>query len=427
MSLKNIVVIAKREYFARVKTKGFWIGTVALPLMLAALTVLPSLFLVKTRTTLQTVIVDETGHFGDQLAAEFEAGSDPLVEQVSRVKVVSEPVGTDTEHQRAELNRRVLAGEIGAWIWITEEGLADGEVEYHAESVSNFVTQSVLEDGISRVVRRHRLTQAGLDPEEIAGLVRRVGLSTVRVTEEGDRRENAFAGFIAAFALFMLLYVILILYGQQVLNGVLEEKTSRIVEVIVSTVRPFELMMGKLCGICAVALTQLGIWLGTLTVLTLPGFVAAMAWIPEDVDIPRMTPALALHFVLLFLLGFFLFASMYAAIGSAFNNVQEAQQAASVAVIFLVAPFFFMNSIINDPDSTVAVVASLIPVFTPLLMMLRIAVKTPPVWQLLLGYALTTACVFFMVTLAARIYRVGILMYGKKPTIQEIWRWLRYA
>jgi ABC-2 type transport system permease protein len=221
--------------------------------------------------------------------------------------------------------------------------------------------------------------------------------------------------------------MILILYGQQVLNGVLEEKSSRIVEVIVSTVKPHDLMMGKLLGICGVALTQLAIWLGTIAVVTLPSVVGALAWMPEDASIPTLTWPLALNFLLLFLLGFFLFASVYAGIGSAFNNLQEAQQVASIAVFFIVAPVFFMHSVINDPDSTLAVVTSLIPFLTPLLMLLRIATKMPPLWQILLGYVLTTASVFVMIRLAARIYRTGILMYGKKPTLKELWRWMRYA
>ena len=185
--------------------------------------------------------------------------------------------------------------------------------------------------------------------------------------------------------------------------------------------------MGKLLGICAAALTQLAVWLGTMVALTLPGVVSAMAWIPEGVDVPTVSPWLVVHFVLLFLLGFFVFSTVYAAIGSAFNNVQEAQQWAGFIVIFLVAPVFFFWMVINDPDSTISVVTSLIPFFTPLIMMLRIAIKMPPVWQVALGYLLTTGFTLFMIWLSARVYRTGILMYGKKPTLKELWRWVRYA
>ena len=425
--MSNILVIAKREYLSRVKTKGFWIATVVLPLLMAALFVLPSLFLVTTKSTLETVVVDETGVLAEALVAEFAPAEEEAGDSTSRVSLVAEDLGADVEAKRAELDARVVAGEIDAWVWVDQKTLDEGKAEYHAESVSNFITQEVLERGVSRVVRHHRLTAAGYDPGQIGDMVRGVDLATVRVSKEGAREEAAEAGIIAAFALFFLLYMILIIYGQQVLQGVLEEKGSRIVEVIVSAVKPFELMMGKLVGICAVALTQLVIWLGTMTILTLPGVISAMAWIPSDVTIPGMTLKLAVNFFLLFLLGFFLFASIYAAVGSAFNNLQEAQQVAGVVVVLIVAPMMFLYSVINDPDSSVAVVTSLIPFLTPLLMLLRIAIKTPPLWQILLAYALTTGTVFLMVHVAARIYRTGILMYGKKPTIKELWRWLRYA
>jgi ABC-2 type transport system permease protein len=252
-------------------------------------------------------------------------------------------------------------------------------------------------------------------------------MRSVKITETGSREEGGGAGFLLAYVLFFLLYMVLLIYGQQVMNGVLEEKSSRIVEVVVSTTRPFELMLGKLVGVSAIALTQLAIWLGTLAVATLPGIVASMAWLPAGAEIPQLELGLIVHFVLLFVIGFFVYSTFYAAIGAAFNNVQEAQQFAGFAVIFLVAPMLFFFLVIDDPDSTLSVVTSLIPPFTPLIMLLRLAVKTPPLWQVALGYALAVAFAGFMVWLAGRIYRVGILMYGKKPTIQELWRWVRRA
>jgi ABC-2 type transport system permease protein len=249
----------------------------------------------------------------------------------------------------------------------------------------------------------------------------------VRVTEEGSRAEAGFAGVVLAYVLFFLLYMVIVLYGQQVMNSVIEEKSSRAVEVVISTVKPFELMMGKLFGVGLVGLTQLAIWLGSLAALTAPAVLSSLAFVPEDAGIPSLEPSLAVHFLICFVLGYFLYASFYAAIGSAFNNVQEAQQLASVAVIFLIAPLVLFVPVINDPGATWAAVASMVPLFTPLLMMLRIAVKEPPLWQIAVGYGGTALFVLFMIWLTARIYRVGILMYGKKPTVKEIWRWVRYA
>jgi len=225
----------------------------------------------------------------------------------------------------------------------------------------------------------------------------------------------------------MVLYMTTLIYGQQVMLGVLEEKSSRVVEVLLSTVDPIDLMAGKIAGIGLAGLTQIAIWIATAAVLTAPGVVAIMAFLPAGTELPTLSPILVLHFFLLFILGYFFYATFYAMIGSAFNNPQEAQQMASLAVIFVVLPWIFFLPILNDPDSTLAVVTSLIPIFTPFLMVLRIAVKMPPTWQILLGYFLTTAMCVGMIWLCARVYRVGILMYGKKPSLRELWRWVRYA
>jgi ABC-2 type transport system permease protein len=449
MRLSRALVVAQREYLSRVRTVGFWLATVILPLLLAALFVLPTLFLFKSGSAHRVVVVDQTGEIGEELAARLapqpqkrpgegddtaeQTAAEGLEEQIeqqlesARFEVTLERPAANAEAQQTELDRRVLAGELDAWIWIGSDGLDSSRAEYHAESVSNFITQDRLQDALSAVAREKRFRRAGFDPERIGELSRRVRLTTFRITEEGGEQEGAEAGLILSYALFFLLYMVLVFYGQQVMNGVIEEKSSRIVEVVISTVRPFELLMGKLAGICCAALTQLTVWLATMAVFTLPGVVSAMAWIPEGVDVPTISAGLIIHFVLLFLLGFFVFSTVYAALGSAFNNVQEAQQWAGFVVIFLVAPVLLFWMVINDPDSSISVVASLIPVFTPLLMMLRIAIKMPPFWQIALGYLLTTGFTLGMIWLSARVYRTGILMYGKKPTLKELWRWVRYA
>jgi ABC-2 type transport system permease protein len=445
MRTDNVRVIAAREYLARIRTKGFWIATVGLPLLMAAALVLPALLLTQTRGTHELVIVDTMGALGEALVAELthapeiEAAREVIAEALpgADTSVVDnldgiiprlEAPAEDLESQRADLDRRVRAGEIDAWIWVDQAGMDADRVEYHAESVSNFVTQARLQRAVSSVVRSYRLRQAGLDPEEIRRLGREVDLGTVRVTEEGSRQEGAASGIVLAYTLFFLLYISILVYGQQVMIGVIEEKSSRIVEVIVATTRPFDLMMGKLIGICCVALTQLAIWMTAVVVLTLPPVVAQMAWLSRaGVDIPTVAPSLLVHFFLFFVLGFFLFSAFYGSVGAAFNNIQEAQQFASVGAIFAVAPMLLFWMVLNDPDSPLSVVASLIPFFTPLLMLLRLAVKEPPFWQVLLGYVLTVGLTWGMVWVSARIYRVGILMYGKKPSLPEIWRWIRVA
>jgi ABC-2 type transport system permease protein len=438
MRIDPIVTIAKREYLTRVKSKGFWVATLLLPVAMAALTILPSMIAMKTRASQRLAVVDEAGGYGERLAAKLveEEKTKPATElepgrrrkeETAQFKVDLVARSGERAAQRAELDRKVLAGEIDAWLWLSPEGLEKNEVEYHAESVSNFMTQSRLSDVVSEVVGEARLKAAGIDAAQVASLTHEVDLETTRVLAEGSRQEGGMAAFFLAYFLFFLLYMVTLLYGQQVMNGVLEEKSSRIVEVILATVRPIELLLGKLLGIGLAGLTQLAVWLTTMVALTAPAVLGALALVPEDTQLPQVSLVLVLHFLMLFLLGFSLFATLYAAIGAATNNVQEAQQFAGFLVIFLVAPMFFLIPIINDPDSTLAVVLSMIPPLTPMLMMLRIAVKMPPLWQILTAYVLTSAFIVFLIWVCARIYRIGILMYGKKPTFQELWRWIRYA
>jgi ABC-2 type transport system permease protein len=427
MRFNTILVVAKREYLQRVQSKGFWIATLILPLFIGSVTVLPSLLASKASTKQSVAVVDETGQVASELTAKQPPGKDKDDRQKAEFVLKAEPPGGDPKAQREALDRRVLAGEIDAWVWIGRDALTTGVVEYHAKNVSNILSQPVLRDTLSGAVRRVRLRGAGFDAERVSELSQPVELDTVRVTAAGSRKAGALAGAAFGYILFFMLYITLAIWGQQVMQGVLEEKSSRVIEVIVSAVKPFELMMGKLTGICLVGLTQFGIWLLTFTVISLPGVIAAISTLPAGVTLPTLTPFMVLNFFALFVLGFFTFSTLYAAIGAAFNNVQEAQQVAGVAVFFLMIPVFLMFRIINDPSSTFATVMSLIPIFTPLLMTLRIALEMPPLWQLLLGYALTLGFIWVAVSACARIYRVGILMYGKKPTFQELWKWLRYS
>ncbi|HSG38201.1 MAG TPA: ABC transporter permease [Thermoanaerobaculia bacterium] len=437
MRLENMLVVLKREYLQRVKTKGFWIATLALPLFIGAMTLLPALLMSKSKTSQNIVVVDETGRLGAELKRRLasrqgqkmneERGMAVDESKMARFDVTLQEPAANRQQQKEALDRRVLDKEIDAWVWISPKVLDGEKVEYHARSVSNVFTQDALEDDLSWVVRRERFQQAGIDPARMDELSKSVKLATQKVSAKGTRAEAGIGGMMLGVVLFLMLYMSILIWGQQVMTSVLEEKGSRVIEVLISSITPFELMMGKLLGVCLVGMTQIGIWLATMGVISAPGVAASIALLPKDSDLPQLAIPMLFHFGLLFILGFFAYATIYAAIGSAFNNLQEAQQAASVAVIFVVIPVTVMYPVINDPNSTMATVLSLIPMFTPLLMPLRIAIEMPPWWQLALAYALTIGFVIGMVWFCSKIYRVGILMYGKKPTFQEIWKWTRYA
>lgn len=432
MRLDNIGIVARREYVQRIRSKGFWIGTVIFPLFAVAMTVLPSLLMVRSRTTQTIVVLDDTGRVAAQLnAPKTERPADPLQQgqqmRLAKVELIPEAAQPDRKAQEEALNRRVVDKEIDAWIRITPGALTGEPVEYHGRSTSNFMTQDVLEDRLTEAVRRVRLADAGYDPDKVGELSADVDLKTIRVSKEGSRAEGGAGGFLFAYILFFMLFLSLLIWGQQVMNGILEEKGSRAVEVIISTVKPFELMMGKLTGICLVGLTQFGIWIATMVVISAPGLLSAMTTMPDQLQIPTLGPLAALQFLLFFTLGFFVYASFYAALGAAFNSLQEAQQVAGTLGILFAVPAILMPMIINAPSSTLSTVTSLIPLFSPVLMPLRIVTETPPAWQIAAAYVLTAGFLVLMVWICGRIYRIGILMYGKKPTIPELLRWVRYS
>jgi ABC-2 type transport system permease protein len=431
MRLDHVTTIAKREYLIRVKTKAFWLSTLGLPILVLAAIVLPSLLLSMTSAKERMVVIDRTAKVAPELkrvAAEDATKADAKEKgKKSEIEFVFEAPKANPAQQEKELDRRVLEREISAWILIDKASLASGKFSYRARSTSGFVTQSIIERRLSRAVQGLRLAEAGVDPARTEELMKDVELDTVRVSEEGGQREIGLAGAALAYIVFMMLFAAIQVWGQQVMTGILDEKTSRIVEVLVSAVKPFELMLGKLVGIGSVGLTQFAIWILTSAVATSPGIAMYLAFLPKDVALPQIGIGVAFHIAVFFVLGFFVFSSFYAAFGAAFNNIQEAQQTAAPLIVLLLVPVFLAPRVINDPDSTLSVVLSLVPVFSPLLMTLRLAIRMPPIWQVLLAEVLTASFVVLMVWASARIYRVGILMYGKKPTFGELARWLRRA
>jgi ABC-2 type transport system permease protein len=432
MRLEHAYVIGKREYMTRIKTKGFWVATVGLPLFMAAMAVGPALLISKTQSRHRIAIVDAVGGgLGQEIQSALSPASTARTASrrgegavVFDVRMMAPQ--TDAAAQRRQLDQMVLGKQVDSWIRLAPGDLERNRFEYHSGSTSNWITQNVLQHGITEAVGRWRLRRAGYDAAKIDNLTRLLDLDTFSVGAAGGRAEAGMGKFFVVFGLFLMLYMILIIHGTQIMQGVIEEKSSRVVEVITSAVSPTELMAGKLGGICLLALTQLGIWLATAVLLTTPGIIGALATMPAGA-LPSIPGVVLANFIVLFLLGFFLFSTLYAMIGAAFNSVQEAQQVASIAIFFVVAPMIFFMPVINDPDSKLAVVTSMIPFFTPLVMTLRIAAKMPPVWQIVASYIGCGATVALMVWLCSRVYRVGILMYGKKPTLQEIARWVRYS
>jgi ABC-2 type transport system permease protein len=311
-----------------------------------------------------------------------------------------------------------------AYLILSPAVLDNVEPEYHAKNLSDFSIR-FLEESVSAAISERRLVRAGFDANKIARYTKSVDLKVFKIGSSGESKEGAVRqDFMVAFALLLFLYMSVLFYGLFVMRGVIEEKQSRIVEIVISSVKPTQMMLGKIVGIGMVGLTQIGIWALTTAGLSLFG---ATMFPSQAAKIPSIPMSMLVYFVLFFVLGFFLYATLYAMVGSMVSSEEDAQQMQFPVTMLIVVPMMIFGLVMSNPNSTSSIVLSMVPFFAPALMMLRIAVINPPVWQVILSMVIMVATILGFVWVAAKIYRVGILMYGKRPSIAELGRWLRHT
>ncbi|MFC2169164.1 ABC transporter permease [Acidobacteriota bacterium] len=424
--MHKILSVIKREYLQRIRTKSFIIGTILAPILMAAFIVIPVVVaLVSVGEQERIGIIDLT----QEIFLDLDSKLDATLKDGSRRYLLEEfKAVTDIPSLQNKLNQKVLAKELSAYIYIPKDISEGGNAEYVSEHVSDFNKIRNINDAINSVIFEKRLQREGLDPQKIKKYMRQVQLKTIKVTKKGAEEDTG-GTFIISYLLVLILYMTLFFYGAIILRGVIEEKTSKVVEIILSSLRPFELMMGKILGIAAVGFTQYTIW--ALFGIAVTGYSKAFisGLFPSAVGFKfPVTPVyIFVYFVVFFILGYFLYGTLYAAVGSMVNSEKEAQQLLLPVSMFLVIPMLFMMYVIRSPDSSLSVVLSMIPFFAPILMLLRICILMPPFTQIAGSIILLIAASFLMIWLTAKIYRVGILMYGKRPNLKEIFTWIRYS
>ena len=422
--LNRLSAVIRREYLERVKTKAFWISTILVPIFLGAVMILPAWFATRAGGEFSVAVLDLSGRFFEPVQDEVGrllSGDD---EKLSVTLVLQEP-GPNPTVTRERLKTEVQKKSFDGVLVIPATMPDEGQPEYIAPNVAAFKLLTVIERSVNNVMVADRLTGAGLDPEAVRELTRRVGLNTFKLGKGGEETRDQGQTFLLAYVFVMIIYMTVLLYGMYVMRGVLEEKSSHVVEVIVSTVKPFELMLGKILGIGAVGLTQFLIWSVLMAAISAPGAVAAVGI--SGMELPAVPAQLLFFFVVYFVLGFLLYGTLYAGIGAAFDTEQEAQNFQGVVTMFLMVPLVMMVLIINQPDGTLSVVLSLFPFFTPILMFLRMTLTQVPLWQVATSVVLMVGAIFAMAWLVGKVYRVGILMHGSKPKLKDLIRWVKEA
>lgn len=418
--MKKIIKIIKREFLTRVTTRGFIIGTVLGPVFIIGMMLGPAYFMsLSSQKALTFRVVDYSGTMLDELPKAF-----PDTLDNGQPRFIFSPLDPDVYRQKKDAVRvDIENGLIDAALIIPKNILEGGEITYLAKSVGDIDLIQTIRNNFSDVVNNRRLKNAGLDPQKISELTRKVSIKTVKVMKGEEKARGFEQEYFTSLIFLMILYMTIIFYGQAIVRGVTEEKTSRVVEILLSSTNSFQLMMGKLFGVGAVGLTQYVIW----GLMSLGAFFFATASMPAMADYISVSPVVLLYFIVFFIIGFFTFSTLFAAVGALCSDMQDIQSFSTPVTFLIIIPFIISFMIIKDPTTSTAQILSFIPFFTPLIMFLRISLVMPPAWEIITSIAINVLTITGIIWLAARVFRVGILMYGKRPTVPEIIKWIRYS
>ena len=425
--MNKIGLIISREYFTRVKKKSFLITTILVPLIIVGFYAGIIAVMVKGGGDKQSIaVIDDGNLFNGKIETKNKDLDFKFIQNESEAGFI----------------KKYKEQGYDAFLYIPAFDLGKPEkFVLHSQSSASISTSSSLEHIINKAIEDKRLMAQGIDPKKYETIAADISLGNTIDTKEGGKQGVAGVAYGVSFACGILIYMMMIIYGTQVMRGVTEEKTNRIAEVIVSSVKPFQLMMGKILGIGAVGLTQFAIWIVLMFTMHLilplvfPGLFSQVSATANNPATTSMVASIAqglsslplmkiaLSFVFYFIGGYLTYASLFAAIGSVVSeDQQEAQQLVFPVLMPIILGFVIMTKAINEPNSSLAVFGSLFPLTSPIVMMGRITYDIP-LWQMALSIVLLFGCFIFFTWVTGKIYRTGILMYGKKPSWKEMIKW----
>lgn len=436
--MRKFWIVVKREYIQRVRAKMFIVSTILLPVVMSLFGIVPAVILnIDTGAPMRVAVVDQTRkiwpHLKQSLISEEsdQATNANANTQQSGGRFGSfslqevNPGNQPIEQIRTELDRRLGAKELDGYLILSPDFLSDGQAEFFNRNPGDVFTRRGLQQALNRAVREQRLIEANVDTKTRLELFQPVEIQAVKIGAAGAERDTG-GSFVLVFGVGFIMYLSILMYGQIVLGAVIEEKETRIAEILFSSVKPFALMMGKLVGVSLVALTQLAIWGTAFSVFALYG-INLLASRGLEASIPSIPFSHYIYFGLFFLLGYFIYATIYALVGSMVTTAQEGGQLAMPIILILVISFYLFLPVSRSPDSSFSFWVSMLPFSAPVAMLVRIVTQTPPFWQIALSLFIGFSTVLLIMWAASRIYRVGMLMYGKRASIPEALRWARQA
>lgn len=447
MNVPKILAVFKREYLAAVRKKMFLFMTAFFPILMAGIFAVPIILINKSLGDKRVAVVDGSGRLRDVLSKPLRPEApDPkkAVQEATSRRGGGGDVPQTLNLDYADARNAVLTAAAQPYLDKLRDDakgkhvydavlVIPGDVfsndkavmTFYSRAATDFITKDRLSRVANRAIQRQRLNERGIDTQQVNQIMADVNVESVQMSRAGTRKKGGDQAFIVGFLLTALLLIPSLVYGLEIMRGIVQEKSDRVVEVLVSSMTPTELLTGKIFGVAAVGLTQIGTWLVFLGLFGV--FGAAVAKMADLPIASFITPSFFVFYVVFYLLGYLTNVCVYAIAGAACNTDKEAQQLIAPIQMIMMLPWFLMMAIITNPESSMAVAFSLMPVFGPLTMFVRTLVSEPPVWHIALsmGVSVVTICVFFFAT--AKIFRVGILSYGKRPTLPELWRWLKVA
>ena len=445
--MTKLVAIIRREYLKRVRSVGFILSTVLGPLLLAATFVIPLLIAFIQPSSPTVAVLDQSGKIYEPLRAAveehrgwstgyakepsqahdhrpLEIGSLPSATNLADFKIEKvETAGRSLAEVKSELTARVLHDRLDAFLIIAPDVLTTGQVEYYSRTSGDPIGNEQFDDYLSRAIIEQRLAQAGVSQSQLRELTERVGTNRIRLSAQGEEKTTG-APFLQVMGVGLLLFITLVSDSGSIFSAVMEERESRLAEILFSSVRSFTLLLGKLIGVSLVAFTQYAIWMAAF--FAIYGAAAASSS-GTEIELVHLPGLFFVYLITFFLVGYFIFATIYTVVGAMMTSPDENSWAALLATAPLMVAFSLAMPVMRGPNSWMAIIASLIPFFSPILMPIRIITRTPPAWQILLSIFIGLATILLLLRLAARVYHIGMLMYGKKVSVPEVMRWMRQA
>ena len=407
MSIKKVLAVARWEFIEKVKTKAFIISLIVTPVFMILMSVVPTLLMTKPDTTTTKIgVIDRTGEIAPELSSDL-FDKFKLPDGKPNYDIVSIPGGS-----KEDANRMVLQDEISSYI-VIDTGIARSrKFEYVSQNISNFKEMERVQSAVKDIVVSNELQRYGVNPSLVKEVSQPIDLETVRLSKAGTaEKAEAGSGFALGYIFIIVLALFILTSGQLLVRSVVEEKYNRIVEVLLSSTTADELMTGKILGLSLLGLTQLAVWASIAVAFA--GQLAAFITIPDNIW---------WEFVY-FILGFLLYASIFVMAGAPVTTEQEAQQATQYVSMLLFLPIVFAFLVIQNPTAGYLKILSFIPLLTPTMMAFRIPVQSPDTWELILDAVILIVSTYFCMIAAGRVFKIGILVYGKRPSLRELMRW----